>query len=137
MNANKPPLLYRLLGTVIAVLMLVGFAITLIGAGCGVGPLGLLLVAGSLDAWGLEMVTGWLGYGATILSMFGPPSKMRRMWAGIGLAGLAASFCLFLRQAHGIDFTLITGSVFLASWTIRLLLFVLSFRGASISIKST
>lgn len=122
-----------MLGTVNAVLMLVGFAITLIGAGCGVGPLGLLLVAGSLDAWGLEMVTGWVGYGATILSMFGRPSKMRRGWAGIGLASLAASFCLFLRHAHGIDFTLITGSVFLAAWTVRLLQFVWSFRGTPIS----
>lgn len=137
MNTTKPSLPYRILETAIALLMLVGFATTFIAAGCGVGPLGLLLVAGSFDAWGLEMITGWVGYGAIILSMFGPPSKMRRMWAGIGLAGLAASFCLFLRQAHGIDFTLITGSIFLASWTLRLLLFVLSFRRTSNSFKAT
>jgi hypothetical protein len=48
-------------------LLLIGtYCISLVGAGHGIVPVLYLLIEGSLQAWGIAMIPGWLGIIGTI-----------------------------------------------------------------------
>jgi len=78
------------------------FACVLIGAGHGVGPIGLLMVVGSPEAWGLPMAAGWTGLAALALAAL---VAARSMYTALTLAGLGMvflSWCLFVAQSASV-----------------------------------
>lgn len=128
---EKPPLILRVFGAIFTLLMLLSFGIPLIGAGHGIGPIRLLLVLGSMDAWGLEITLSWLGIAASLVSLFGGDLAVQLGLRTLGLALLVSAFVLFLQMSEARDMTLLTGGPFILCALIQLILLIADVCGRS------
>jgi len=63
------------------------FGCVLIGAGHGVGPIGLVMLAGSPEAWGFPTTVGWVGIALLAISVSFP---RRGLYLSLALVGLSS-----------------------------------------------
>lgn len=80
-------------------IVLIGtFSLSVIAAGHGVGPIGLLPALGWNDEWLLQVIFGWVGI---LVLLLGCALRHRRLWVA-QLAGVlsALSWLLFLAKSE-------------------------------------
>jgi hypothetical protein len=102
----------RLSAVVVSLVLTLTFAVIVIAAGHGVGPIGFVLIAGSLDAWGFRLVFGWL---ALVSSWASPFIGQRGIYLGIRVCSIAlfvTSWLGFFTASESDVFTLITSVPF-------------------------
>lgn len=103
-----------------ALVLAVTYLGVMIFAGHGVGPVGLLLWAGSAPEYMLPMAAGWLGITALVLSVVLPP-RYRRAAAWISAALISVSWLAFLAVSEWKLATFATSIPLLAAlaWILR------------------
>lgn len=111
----------RVAASLAAVILVASFAIVIVGAGHGAGPIGLLLVLGSFSAWGFHMTLGWGGVLLTLAALFCSQTRSHVRFAAWGLACIAASWALFFGASEISGFTLVTSIPFLVFSLIRVI----------------
>jgi hypothetical protein len=109
----------KVMAVLVAVLLIGSFSIVIIGAGCGAGPVGLLLVMGSFSAWGLHMTLGWIGMVLTVAALFCSQAKLHIPLATAGLACVAVSWSEFFMASEVSGGTLVTSIPFFVLSLIR------------------
>ena len=90
---------------VLPLLLLLTYAVALIAAGCGVGPIGLLLVEGNPHAWGAAQLLGWISIVVVIvipLVLFRHP-RGRTIGQLMAAGLLYVSWFIFVATAVGND----------------------------------
>lgn len=76
----------RGVASLVTVLLVASFAIVLVGAGHGVGPVGLLLVSGSFSAWSFPITLAWGGVLLTLAALLCSRTSLHVAFAAAGLA---------------------------------------------------
>lgn len=122
-KSPRTPAALQFSGAILTILMMVGFAVTLVGAGHGIGPIGLLMVFWPM----LETVLSWLGILCCILSLFGIAPRRRLILRASGLGLLSLAFGLWVRVSEAPELTLITGVLFYVTGAILLVLILFAF----------
>ena len=133
--------------------MIAAFLATLVGGGHGAGLILGVLLGGDVESWWPQMLFGWLGIAASLISLLKLKEKTRRTMMGVGIVSLAVSFYLFgwrpsvadwglgevdwklvqIGRAAAFKFALfvaITGWPFVSLWVIRSIQLALAFRRA-------
>src|SRR5262245_57847436 len=96
---NTIPNWQRLLGFLVDGCVLLAFACVLIGAGHGVGPIGLLMIGGSIEAWGWPMAVGWVAVTLLALGALVSHREFYFPMIAMGLIALVVSWGLFISQS--------------------------------------
>ena len=109
----------RVVASMIAIALVLAFAVIIVAAGHGAGPVGMLLVLGSFSAWGLQITVGWFGVVLTLAALFFSRVRPHVELAASGLVFLAAAWVLFLTASEGPGLTLMTAAPFQALSTVR------------------
>ena len=109
----------RVVASLTAIALVAAFAVVIVAAGHGVGPVGLLLVLGSFSAWGLHMVIGWVGVLLTLAALFCSRVRLHVGLAVGGLVFLAVAWVLFLTASEDPGLTLMTATPFLVLSAVR------------------
>jgi len=105
------------------------FGCVLIGAGHGVGPIGLLMIFGMAEAWAVPMVVGWLSIAALALAALVPQRELYVTVVLLGLTLLVISWWLFISQSSSMVASIVPWSVpFLAALAGRAVFLVISVR---------
>jgi hypothetical protein len=87
--------------------LLCAFAVPIIAAGHGAGPIGLLLFFGAWDAWGSPLNFGWLGIICLGASCFAS-GRLYLCVAAASLALLGISWVLFYEATESVGLTIAT-----------------------------
>ena len=108
------------------------FASVLIGAGHGVGPIGLLLF-GDVEAWGVPMAAGWAGLAALVAAALAPPRVLYGLLVSGGLGLLFLSWGLFVAESASVFASVVYFSIpFLAAAAGRLIYLAVQVRRAAL-----
>lgn len=102
----------RVVGLALAVCLVLGFSVVVIAAGHGGAPIGMLMVLGSLNAWGSPMALGWIAIVLFAVS-FLVRSRAAHLATGATGAGLlTASWLYFASETKALDLMLVTSIPF-------------------------
>lgn len=111
---------------VLAVLGILAFLKIILAAGHGIGPIGLLLFFGTMEAWGLPKILGWLGVAVICISLY--CSGRFNVWGNLGgnvlLLGSWAAFLGTADSSHRYD-SVIDSIPFLSLVTAQLALLLI------------
>ena len=131
MNVNKPQ---RLLGLAIDAGVMLAFGCVMIAAGHGTGPIGVLMFAGSADAWGTPMTIGWTGIALLAMSALVPPPWLYGCVVLTGLATIVVSWSLFVIESASLNFSLVFSIPFICALAGRLMYLVFQLCGSRLSV---
>ena len=125
MDASEPREERRDRAATAALIVVLAYGLTIVAAGHGIVPVGLLLVWGPAQG-GLLMagaVLGWLGFAAFAAGFLLRADRRGRYAVLAGLALMAASLFPFMAFSDAPPVTLITGFPFVlaAVWLLRVL----------------
>jgi hypothetical protein len=110
----------RAVGLAIDLGVCAGFATVWVAAGHGAGPVGLLMVLGHADAWGLPMGLGWAAV-ATLAVLPLVPWRWPYLAAALaGLALLLASWFVFVARSQDAGLPMMTSVQFAGALVARL-----------------
>jgi hypothetical protein len=104
-----------------ATLLVASFVITVVAAGHGVAPIGLILVFGWNIQWLIPVLLAWLGMGTVVFGRVRTDTVGRRLERLGGLVCLG-SWAWFVARSEAPAFTLLSSIPFLATsilWVVR------------------
>jgi hypothetical protein len=127
-DVSKPK---RLVGLAIDAAVALAFGCVLIGAGHGAGPIGLVMLAGSPEAWGFPTTVGWVGIALLAISVSFPRRGLYLSLTLVGLAMVVASWWLFISPSSSLEWSLVYSIPFLSVLAYRLYLIVQLGRGSA------
>ena len=134
---SMPPYLYfrwrlpwrqRLLGLAFDAVVVMTFGGVWISAGHAMAPLGLIMLLGTVDAWGLPMEVGWVAIGFLVIATILPWNRLYGSVVLAGLATLAGSWWIFVSQSGSIGYAWPLSIPFLATLVARVVYLVREFR---------